>query len=159
MVTSWDMRASGQRSASFPSALPPARQGVPHPATDRAKSPLTPARAASKRQRHDTCPGGGIGRRAGFRYQWLNGRGGSSPLLGTMSSFQEIDFIEKSYFNLLCIPPIIRSSRAGQVLDVLFSASAPQGIRAKATGQIRLGRCRSAVCYLTEGSEAEQCAR
>lgn len=29
------------------------------------------------------CPGGGIGRRAGFRYQWLNGRGGSSPLLGT----------------------------------------------------------------------------
>src|SRR5947199_6608713 len=28
-------------------------------------------------------PGGGIGRRAGFRCQWLNGRGGSSPLLGT----------------------------------------------------------------------------
>jgi hypothetical protein len=32
---------------------------------------------------HDTCPGGGIGRRAGFRCQWPQGRGGSSPLLGT----------------------------------------------------------------------------
>ena len=30
-----------------------------------------------------TCPGGGIGRRAGFRCQWLNGREGSSPFLGT----------------------------------------------------------------------------
>src|SRR6201996_9741832 len=29
------------------------------------------------------CPGGGIGRRAGFRCQWLNGREGSSPFLGT----------------------------------------------------------------------------
>src|SRR5580658_9515160 len=28
-------------------------------------------------------PGGGIGRRAGFRCQWCNSRGGSSPLLGT----------------------------------------------------------------------------
>src|SRR5687768_12460931 len=28
-------------------------------------------------------PGGGIGRRAGFRCQWLNGREGSSPFLGT----------------------------------------------------------------------------
>ena len=35
---------------------------------------------------HHLCPGGGIGRRAGFRYQWLNGRGGSSPLLGTMEN-------------------------------------------------------------------------
>src|SRR3954451_6165053 len=30
------------------------------------------------------CPGGGIGRRAGFRCQWLNGREGSSPFLGTI---------------------------------------------------------------------------
>src|SRR5262249_32682056 len=29
------------------------------------------------------CPGGGIGRRAGFRCQWLHGREGSSPFLGT----------------------------------------------------------------------------
>src|SRR6185437_2097302 len=29
-------------------------------------------------------PGGGIGRRAGFRCQWLNGREGSSPFLGTI---------------------------------------------------------------------------
>ncbi len=30
-------------------------------------------------------PDGGIGRRAGFRYQWPQGRGGSSPFLGTKS--------------------------------------------------------------------------
>src|SRR5579863_10637371 len=30
-------------------------------------------------------PGGGIGRRAGFRCQWLHGREGSSPFLGTIS--------------------------------------------------------------------------
>src|ERR1700761_5720079 len=33
------------------------------------------------------CPGGGIGRRAGFRCQWLNGREGSSPFLGTILVF------------------------------------------------------------------------
>ena len=32
---------------------------------------------------YDTCPGGGIGRRAGFRCQWGQPRGGSNPLLGT----------------------------------------------------------------------------
>src|SRR5258707_8517652 len=31
------------------------------------------------------CPGGGIGRRAGFRYLWPKGRGSSSLLLGTRS--------------------------------------------------------------------------
>ena len=30
------------------------------------------------------CPGGGIGRRAGFRCQWPQGRGSSSLLLGTI---------------------------------------------------------------------------
>ena len=30
------------------------------------------------------CPGGGIGRRAGFRCQWPKGRGSSSLLLGTI---------------------------------------------------------------------------
>ena len=30
------------------------------------------------------CPDGGIGRRAGFRYQWWQHRGGSSPFLGSM---------------------------------------------------------------------------
>ena len=29
------------------------------------------------------CPGGGIGRRARFRCEWLCGRAGSSPVLGT----------------------------------------------------------------------------
>src|SRR3546814_12599378 len=33
-----------------------------------------------------TCPGGGIGRRAGFRCQWPQGRDGSSPFLGTLCS-------------------------------------------------------------------------
>ena len=32
------------------------------------------------------CRGGGIGRRAGFRYQWPQGRVGSSPSLGTIPS-------------------------------------------------------------------------
>ena len=32
------------------------------------------------------CPGGGIGRRAGFRCQWPQGRGSSSLLLGTIFS-------------------------------------------------------------------------
>src|SRR6185437_14242723 len=32
------------------------------------------------------CPGGGIGRRAGFRYLWPQGRGSSSLLLGTTIS-------------------------------------------------------------------------
>ena len=32
------------------------------------------------------CRGGGIGRRAGFRYQWPQGRVGSSPSLGTTPS-------------------------------------------------------------------------
>ena len=36
------------------------------------------------------CPGGGIGRRAGFRCQWLNGREGSSPFLGTIRLFAEV---------------------------------------------------------------------
>ena len=31
------------------------------------------------------CPGGGIGRRAGFRYLWPQGRGSSSLLLGTIT--------------------------------------------------------------------------
>ena len=35
-------------------------------------------------------PGGGIGRRAGFRCQWLNGREGSSPFLGTTRMFADV---------------------------------------------------------------------
>src|SRR6202795_1382957 len=38
-------------------------------------------------------PGGGIGRRAGFRCQWLNGREGSSPFLGTTCA-QAYDFAD-----------------------------------------------------------------
>src|SRR5271168_3855456 len=33
--------------------------------------------------RTNCCPDGGIGRRAGFRYLWPQGRGSSSLLLGT----------------------------------------------------------------------------
>src|ERR1700679_4015268 len=50
------------------------RSHPPYPSRPR----VDPAREAG--------PGGGIGRRAGFRCQWLNGRGGSSPLLGTNPS-------------------------------------------------------------------------
>lgn len=50
-------------------------------------------------------PGGGIGRRAGFRCQWLNGRGGSSPLLGTTPL------------------PSFFGSRGGAKLDIPFIVS------------------------------------
>ena len=43
----------------------------------------------SIRTNRPQCPGGGIGRRAGFRCQWLHGREGSSPFLGT-TFFPEI---------------------------------------------------------------------
>src|SRR5580693_4167685 len=36
------------------------------------------------------CPGGGIGRRAGFRYLWPQGRGSSSLLLGTSTLMADI---------------------------------------------------------------------
>src|SRR5262245_3434587 len=37
------------------------------------------------RPHRERLPGGGIGRRAGFRYQWPQGRGSSSLLLGTIA--------------------------------------------------------------------------
>src|SRR4051794_8987231 len=46
------------------------------------RRPMRPALARSG----GASPGGGIGRRAGFRCQWLNGREGSSPFLGTIVS-------------------------------------------------------------------------
>ena len=49
------------------------------PFDKRATDPYQPAQR----------PGGGIGRRAGFRCQWLNGREGSSPFLGTTSLLSE----------------------------------------------------------------------
>src|SRR5436190_5963892 len=52
----------------------------PNQAVDRAgAAPYGSALARSG----GSGPGGGIGRRAGFRCQWLNGREGSSPFLGT----------------------------------------------------------------------------
>ena len=55
-------------------------------------------RLFSRRQRHllltgpfaNTCPGGGIGRRAGFRCQWPQGRGSSSLLLGTIFTIKAL---------------------------------------------------------------------
>ncbi len=38
----------------------------------------------------DLCRGGGIGRRAGFRCQWPQGRAGSSPVLGTIGTFYHV---------------------------------------------------------------------
>src|SRR6201996_5233057 len=56
------------------------------------------------------CPGGGIGRRAGFRCQWLNGREGSSPFLGTTPFSERL----KSLF----------SGARGSVLAARFRAQA-----------------------------------
>jgi ribonuclease D len=39
-----------------------------------------------------SCPGGGIGRRAGFRCQWPQGRGSSSLLLGTIFFVIAVEF-------------------------------------------------------------------
>jgi ribonuclease D len=44
---------------------------------------LTTPQPAAIRLVFILCPGGGIGRRAGFRYLWPQGRGSSSLLLGT----------------------------------------------------------------------------
>ena len=44
-----------------------------------------------------SCPGGGIGRRAGFRCQWPQGRGSSSLLLGTIFYY----YTHKSQFNTM----------------------------------------------------------
>ena len=49
-------------------------------------SPIRRPRPDRVRRRGTVCPGGGIGRRAGFRCQWPQGRGSSSLLLGTMPS-------------------------------------------------------------------------
>ena len=53
--------------------------------TPQEVSRKSPALANPRWDARPLSPGGGIGRRAGFRCQWLNGRGGSSPLLGTIS--------------------------------------------------------------------------
>ena len=53
---------------------------------------MTASCAADTRRAHTTGPGGGIGRRAGFRCQCPYGRGGSSPLLGTKMRNKVNDF-------------------------------------------------------------------
>ena len=50
-----------------------------------APAPLT-APSTLRHKVASSCPGGGIGRRAGFRYLWPQGFGSSSLLLGTMAS-------------------------------------------------------------------------
>src|SRR5579875_2028399 len=61
------------------------RRGVPPPqaAVDGAGSADYIAPPTARLLRNTACPGGGIGRRAGFRYLWPQGRGSSSLLLGT----------------------------------------------------------------------------
>ncbi|VXC89123.1 hypothetical protein OCEANICA350_12190 [Oceanicaulis sp. 350] len=46
--------------------------------------PVDSALSAPYHPRSFTCPGGGIGRRAGFRCQFPQGSGSSSLLLGTI---------------------------------------------------------------------------
>src|SRR6185436_17213757 len=70
------------------------------------------------------CPGGGIGRRAGFRCQWGNTRGGSSPLLGT-TTVAELSLEEHAR----AIGRQIRSFRkvlAQQPIRVLVRPSQPR---------------------------------
>ena len=37
----------------------------------------------ASRSEKNTCPGGGIGRRAGLKHLWVHPRTGSTPVLGT----------------------------------------------------------------------------
>ena len=37
----------------------------------------------ASRSERNTCPGGGIGRRAGLKHLWVHPRTGSTPVLGT----------------------------------------------------------------------------
>jgi hypothetical protein len=53
-------------------------------AFDRGPAFDRPSASQYIRPPSSACPGGGIGRRAGFRCQWGRLRGGSSPLLGTI---------------------------------------------------------------------------
>ena len=69
---------------------PPDRPYSAHHTTDNPEVVVEMNDAVKHQVTSNVCPGGGIGRRAGFRYQWLNGRGSSSLLLGT-KYFQVID--------------------------------------------------------------------
>ena len=47
-----------------------------------------------------TCPGGGIGRRAGLKHQYLHGYIGSTPILGTQNR-RPANFSRPSFFILI----------------------------------------------------------
>src|SRR5690242_14140975 len=83
-------RSSGERRLDPPlySVTPALRKSGEYfgPASGKNRHKTGPGGLTSGRvirSNRATCPGGGIGRRAGFRCQWLNGREGSSPFLGT----------------------------------------------------------------------------
>src|SRR6202034_3983503 len=74
-------------SGSIADASSTARIGRDIPVIPNRRSPVGfrwsgAARLPSRTQLHPR-PDGGIGRRAGFRYQWWQHRGGSSPFLGS----------------------------------------------------------------------------
>ena len=82
-------RVSGRKAEALPWALLPLTrrssagfQLTPHVCE------VTPRAHPMARLGTTGCPGGGIGRRAGFRYLWPQGRGSSSLLLGTRTSCQ-----------------------------------------------------------------------
>src|SRR5687768_13194332 len=82
-------------------ALPPARGGC-----------VDNRRRRSYLARPTPCPDGGIGRRTSFRCWRSQGRGGSSPLLGTTPS-QHPESIEKSSARRskrrVCYDPLLRN--------------------------------------------------
>ena len=70
-----------------PKCFVPDRPVLTHRPTAATPPPLP--RPAIDRVAPTGCPGGGIGRRAGFRYLWPQGRGSSSLLLGTIHNEQQ----------------------------------------------------------------------
>ena len=95
------------------------------------------------------CPGGGIGRRAGFRCQWLNGREGSSPFLGTILGFDDKSPKQINY--------IIRKPLAEQGLCA--TALCHQRVR-KASAKLYPARrraestCATRLCHQSDASRS-----
>src|SRR5208283_3485460 len=82
--------ARDRHRSCLASAAPPSYEGAgdapSSPAHEPPRSLTCRGSRATSRALPRPCPGGGIGRRAGFRYLWPQGRGSSSLLLGTNGS-------------------------------------------------------------------------
>ena len=81
-----------EREAALQSRQPTNNPSHPQTAVDNRGPPVKGARLPDVRRlcRGIPCPDGGIGRRTSFRCWRSQGRGGSSPLLGTICSSRNI---------------------------------------------------------------------